>query len=71
MFPQHYLFAKDYMPSKPAKPTAQDFEVDNSNGFFDDLPPCKSRKKGMVVGMSKAKREEMKLQALKLAQQKM
>ena len=35
--PDHLYFSKTYMP---AKPVAAGTFWDNSNGFFDDLPPA-------------------------------
>ena len=39
--PDHEYFMKDYQKPKKYKEVAYVYEIDNSNGFFDNLPTCK------------------------------
>lgn len=51
--PNHEYFEKDFTKAKKAG-LDDAYEIDNSDGFFTGLPPCKpSKKNSMQLGMSK------------------
>ena len=66
--PSHEYFRKDYQKPKKYKQTTYIYEVDNSDDFFTNLPPCKfSKKNSMQLGMNKEMRQTKKLQAMEMA----
>ena len=68
--PDHEYFKKDYQKPKNYKQAALVYEIDNSNGFFDNLPTCKpSKKNSMQLGMNKELKNRKKLEAMEMALQ--
>ena len=67
--PSHPIFAKDYVAPSKKKAKAQEAScLDNSSGFFDNLPLSKSRKKGRgALGtrrLTKVEREQQRITQL-------
>ena len=51
--PNHIYFSKDYQKPKKYKETQLVYQVDNSDDFFTNLPPCKPSKKNSIkLGMT-------------------
>lgn len=67
--PDHQYFKKDYVPQKPERSMAMDYQVEDADGFFENLPECKPRKKAVAVGMTKAQKQERKMKVMQMAQQ--